>query len=98
MYCRSDSAASQIGEPNLAANPEVADMETRASRIGRATEPTYTGLYDGQCEICQGSVSWLRTLDRRNRTTCLPISVEALAKLDARLKLDECLRQLHVLS
>jgi glyoxylase-like metal-dependent hydrolase (beta-lactamase superfamily II)/predicted DCC family thiol-disulfide oxidoreductase YuxK len=58
----------------------------------------YQVLYDGQCEICQACVSWLRTLDRKNMTVCLPISAEALATVDSRLRMDECLRQLHVVT
>ncbi len=59
---------------------------------------TYSVLYDDQCEICQACVSWLRTLDRKHQTICLPISAETLSSLDPRLSLDACLRQLHVLS
>ncbi len=58
----------------------------------------YRVIYDGQCEICQACVSWLKTLDRENTTICLPISAEALAAVDPRLNLDECLRQLHVVT
>src|ERR1039457_6424839 len=58
----------------------------------------YRVLYDGQCEICQSCVSWLRTLDRENKTICLPISTEVLSAVDSRLQMDECLRQLHVLT
>ena len=64
-------------------------------------EPTpagiYTVLYDGQCEVCQACVSWLKTLDRSHQTVSLPISAETLSALDSRLNLDDCLRQLHVL-
>jgi glyoxylase-like metal-dependent hydrolase (beta-lactamase superfamily II)/predicted DCC family thiol-disulfide oxidoreductase YuxK len=58
----------------------------------------YRVLYDGQCEICQASVSWLKTLDRENKTICLPISAEVLPMVDSRLKMEECLRQLHVVT
>ncbi len=58
----------------------------------------YRVLYDGQCEICQACVSWLRTLDRESKTICLPISAEVLSKVDSRLNLDGCLRQLHVVT
>src|SRR6202171_3318075 len=60
--------------------------------------PAYRVLYDGQCEICQSGVSWLRTLDREKKTICLPISTEVLAAVDSRLQMDECLRQLHVVT
>lgn len=30
-------------------------------------------LYDGQCEICQASISWLKILDRRFVTLAIPI-------------------------
>ncbi len=58
----------------------------------------YTVLYDGQCEICQACVSWLKTLDRGQKTTCVPISAEALSSVDSRLRLDDCLRQLHLIT
>jgi hydroxyacylglutathione hydrolase len=58
----------------------------------------YRVLYDGQCEICQACVSWLKTLDRHNETICLPISVETLREVGSRLRMDECLRQLHVVT
>src|SRR5271168_2553599 len=62
------------------------------------SKPAYRVLYDGQCEICQACVSWLKTLDRENKTTCLPISADTLSAVDSRLKIDECLRQLHVIT
>jgi glyoxylase-like metal-dependent hydrolase (beta-lactamase superfamily II)/predicted DCC family thiol-disulfide oxidoreductase YuxK len=58
----------------------------------------YRVLYDGQCEICQACVSWLKALDRKNKTTCLPISADVLPTVDSRLRMDECLRQLHVVT
>ena len=58
----------------------------------------YRVLYDGQCEICQACVSWLKALDRENKTICLPISAEVLSAVDPRLRMDECLRQLHVVT
>jgi predicted DCC family thiol-disulfide oxidoreductase YuxK len=57
------------------------------------TTPAYRVLYDGQCEICQASVAWLKTLGRQNKTLPVPISAEALSAVDSRLRLDECLRQ-----
>lgn len=65
---------------------------------GRGTPTAYTVLYDGQCEICQAGVSWLRILDRKRRTSCVPLSQEALATLNAPLKMEDCLRQLHVVT
>jgi hydroxyacylglutathione hydrolase len=43
-------------------------------------------------------VSWLKVLDRRRRTSCLPLSAEALSGLDVRLRMEDCLRQLHVVT
>src|SRR5437588_12006413 len=63
-----------------------------------SAKAAYRVLYDGQCEICQACVSWLKTLDRENRTVCVPISAEVLPTVDARLNLDDCLRQLHVVT
>jgi glyoxylase-like metal-dependent hydrolase (beta-lactamase superfamily II)/predicted DCC family thiol-disulfide oxidoreductase YuxK len=58
----------------------------------------YRVLYDGQCEICQACVAWLKTLDHKNKTICLPIGASALSSCDARLKMDDCLQQLHVVT
>src|SRR5947207_1170581 len=58
----------------------------------------YRVLYDGQCEICQACVSWLKTLDHENKAICLPISAEVLPTVDSRLRMDDCLRQLHVVT
>jgi glyoxylase-like metal-dependent hydrolase (beta-lactamase superfamily II)/predicted DCC family thiol-disulfide oxidoreductase YuxK len=58
----------------------------------------YRVLFDGQCEICQACVSWLKTLDRHGRVDCLEISEEKLAAVDRRLKLENCLRQLHIVT
>jgi glyoxylase-like metal-dependent hydrolase (beta-lactamase superfamily II)/predicted DCC family thiol-disulfide oxidoreductase YuxK len=55
-------------------------------------------LYDEQCEICQACVSWLKALDQENKTICLPTSAEVLPTVDSRLRLSECLRQLHVVT
>jgi glyoxylase-like metal-dependent hydrolase (beta-lactamase superfamily II)/predicted DCC family thiol-disulfide oxidoreductase YuxK len=64
----------------------------------KVSPPAYRVLYDGQCEICQACVSWLKTLDRKNKTICLPLSAQVLPTIDSRLKMDECLRQLHVVT
>jgi glyoxylase-like metal-dependent hydrolase (beta-lactamase superfamily II)/predicted DCC family thiol-disulfide oxidoreductase YuxK len=53
-------------------------------------------FYDSQCEICQAGVSWLRVLDRRRRTECVPIDAESVAR--AGLDLDSCTRQLHIVT
>jgi glyoxylase-like metal-dependent hydrolase (beta-lactamase superfamily II)/predicted DCC family thiol-disulfide oxidoreductase YuxK len=58
----------------------------------------YRVLYDSQCEICQACVSWLKALDHENKTICLPINPEVLSAVDSRLNLDDCLRQLHVVT
>jgi glyoxylase-like metal-dependent hydrolase (beta-lactamase superfamily II)/predicted DCC family thiol-disulfide oxidoreductase YuxK len=64
----------------------------------RPAKAAFTILYDGQCEICQACVSWLKTLDDGSQTICLPISDEVLSSLDSRLRMDDCLRQLHVVT
>jgi hypothetical protein len=55
-----------------------------------STAPVYRVLYDGQCEICQACVSWLKALDHENKTICLPISAEVLSAVDSRLQTDAC--------
>src|SRR6202011_5683354 len=73
----------------------LAEIAGKADRKHGA-KPAYRVLYDGQCEICQACVSWLKPLDHQNKTICLPISADELLTVDGRLNLDECLRQLHV--
>jgi len=73
---------------DIVANHDVKDARSSSYRV----------LYDGQCEICQACVAWLKTLDRKNQTTSIAISPEVLSTADSRLKLDECLRQLHVVT
>jgi glyoxylase-like metal-dependent hydrolase (beta-lactamase superfamily II)/predicted DCC family thiol-disulfide oxidoreductase YuxK len=75
----------------------IADIAAK-TEVERATAPVYSVLYDGQCEICQACVAWLKTLDYGNKTASLPISAEVLFAVDSRLRLDECLRQLHVVT
>jgi glyoxylase-like metal-dependent hydrolase (beta-lactamase superfamily II)/predicted DCC family thiol-disulfide oxidoreductase YuxK len=75
----------------------VAEIEESPDKR-HATTSVYRVLYDGQCEICQACVSWLRALDRENKAICLPISAEVLSAVDSRLQMDECLRQLHVVT
>ena len=60
--------------------------------------PPYRVLYDGQCEVCQACVSWLKILDRDSKTLSLPISAETLTSTDECLQIDACLRQLHVVT
>jgi hydroxyacylglutathione hydrolase len=72
--------------------------EITATTNGTVASTQYRVLYDGQCEICQACVAWLKTFDHHNETFPLPISPEALSKIDSRLMLDECLRQLHVVT
>jgi hydroxyacylglutathione hydrolase len=71
---------------------------TASSGKENATISLYRVLYDGQCEICQACVSWLNALDSEKKTICLPISAEGLPTVDSRLRLDECLQQLHVVT
>ena len=53
-------------------------------------------FYDEQCEVCQAFASWLRLLDRRARVRCVGLGVDALRARGLDGRLDECLRDLHV--
>jgi glyoxylase-like metal-dependent hydrolase (beta-lactamase superfamily II)/predicted DCC family thiol-disulfide oxidoreductase YuxK len=55
-------------------------------------------LYDDQCEVCQAFASWLKLLDRKGRTVCVPIDPSTLPAIHASLELHACLRQLHVVT
>jgi glyoxylase-like metal-dependent hydrolase (beta-lactamase superfamily II)/predicted DCC family thiol-disulfide oxidoreductase YuxK len=55
-----------------------------------------TAVYDGQCEICQAAVSWIRLLDRRGAVRCVAITDGPLTDVHPELTLQGCLAQLHV--
>jgi glyoxylase-like metal-dependent hydrolase (beta-lactamase superfamily II)/predicted DCC family thiol-disulfide oxidoreductase YuxK len=73
-------------------NASTPEADSPVSCVGRAVV-----LYDGQCEICQGCVSWLTALDRSHKTSAIAIPPD-VTTIDSRLNLESCLRQLHVLS
>jgi glyoxylase-like metal-dependent hydrolase (beta-lactamase superfamily II)/predicted DCC family thiol-disulfide oxidoreductase YuxK len=75
----------------------VAEIAVAPGKEPSAPLP-YRVLYDGQCEICQACVSWLKTLDKKSQTVCLAINPEILPEINSRLEIGECLRQLHVVS
>jgi predicted DCC family thiol-disulfide oxidoreductase YuxK len=56
----------------------------------------YTVLFDGQCEVCQAFYSWLRALDKNQRSVGLPLEDANLSALNPKLLMDECLKELHV--
>jgi glyoxylase-like metal-dependent hydrolase (beta-lactamase superfamily II)/predicted DCC family thiol-disulfide oxidoreductase YuxK len=75
---------------------DIIEKELLDEKHGAKT--AYRVLYDGQCEICQACVSWLNALDHDCKTNSLPLSTEVLFAVDSRLQMDECLRQLHVVT
>jgi len=75
----------------LLASPSIANPPPSGSS-------QFSVFYDDQCEICQACVAWLKTLDHSGKTDCIGIRQEALSAHDPRLKLDECLRQLQVIT
>lgn len=79
------------------AEQSVSDIVVRPD-ADRSTSPAYRVFYDGQCEICQACVAWLKILDHENKTLPLTVGAEVLSRVDSRLRLDECLRQLHVVT
>lgn len=78
---------------------ELARAEkAESTRVEPPQSETYTVLYDGQCEVCQACVSWLKVLDRQQQTSPDAITPELLSSIDPRLELDACLKQLHVVT
>jgi glyoxylase-like metal-dependent hydrolase (beta-lactamase superfamily II)/predicted DCC family thiol-disulfide oxidoreductase YuxK len=67
------------------------------SEIEGTSSAFYRVFFDDQCEICQACVSWLKTLDTASKTQCSGITAATLS-VDSRLRLDDCLRQLHVVT
>jgi predicted DCC family thiol-disulfide oxidoreductase YuxK len=48
-------------------NSSLAEITARPSKR-QAPVAACRVLYDGQCEICQACVSWLKALDHENKT------------------------------
>jgi ribonuclease/clavin/mitogillin len=86
----SGSVTAWLGDPAAHATKPPADTASLGS--------SYRVLYDGQCEVCQACVSWLKVLDRAGKTVSLAINADTLPSIDSRLRIDDCLRQLHVVT
>jgi hydroxyacylglutathione hydrolase len=87
-----------MGSPLESAAPPASPAAKPEDRSNPQTLANqYVALYDGQCEICQAFVSWLRLFDRKGRVTAVPIDPETLAQVHPDLRLDDCLRELHVI-
>jgi glyoxylase-like metal-dependent hydrolase (beta-lactamase superfamily II)/predicted DCC family thiol-disulfide oxidoreductase YuxK len=72
-----------------------------ALQVAASADPaqrTFKVFYDGECEICQAGVSWIRILDSRRECECIAISPEALEPFADCADLDACLRELHVIA
>ena len=76
----------------------VPTSSTAADGLSASLQASYVAIYDEQCEICQAFVSWLRLLDRHQKTLAVPIVPELLSTLHPSLKLEDCLRELHVVT
>ncbi len=61
-----------------------------AHRTRQAGLPV-TAIYDGQCEICQAAVSWIRVLDKRGAVRCVAIQDGPLAVVHPSLTVAGCL-------
>ncbi len=69
-----------------------------SGRDSQGRRRRYLVLYDDQCEICQAGIAWLRLLDRRGFCRPQPIDPAILASFEPPLKLEDCLRELHVVT
>lgn len=80
-----------MNRDSLVATAQTSDMECPKAGL-------YRVFFDDQCEVCQACVSWLKTLDGAGKTQCVGVSSAAPSALGSRLRLDDCLRQLHVVT
>lgn len=72
---------------------ELHNAWAKINRLERMDE--FLVYYDDQCEVCQAGVCWLRLLDRRDLVR--PIALSS-ATLPAGLLMEDCLRELHVVT
>jgi len=59
---------------------ELSLAEIKATADSKFAATQYRVLYDGQCEIWQACVAWLKTLDHENETVPLAISAEVFIR------------------
>lgn len=78
--------------------PTSTRVDTRYAPSYSSNPTGYAALYDGQCEICQAFVSWLRLLDRGRQVAAVPIDPQTLPQVHPSLQLEDCLRELHVIT
>jgi len=91
------SAVEEIGIRHIAQSV-ISESQNSIEAASDARGDKYLAIYDEQCEVCQAFVSWLRILDRHSRVAAVPILPELLAQIDSRLALEDCLRELHVIT
>ena len=71
----------------------------RMTTTRRAGSPErYVALFDGQCEICRAAIGWIHVLDRGDAVECVALETIDVAALHPDLRLEECLRELHVVT
>jgi hydroxyacylglutathione hydrolase len=88
-----------IEEDGIVENTHSAVPATECVHDATGLRPDqYVAIYDEQCEICQAFVSWLRLLDRHGKVAALPIFPELLSAIHPSLEVDDCLRELHVVT
>ena len=58
----------------------------------------YRILYDSDCEFCRRSMSLIKQLDKENLTQGVPLCEQALTDLNVPASIDECTKQMHVVS
>jgi glyoxylase-like metal-dependent hydrolase (beta-lactamase superfamily II)/predicted DCC family thiol-disulfide oxidoreductase YuxK len=96
--CRKRGLSEEVqGRGERVPDHALVDVRTKPE-ANHSERAAYQVFYDEQCEICQACVTWLKVLDRRKLTICVPISAETLRLADSRLDLEDCLGQLHVVT
>ncbi len=63
-----------------------------------SAEAPFKVLYDKDCEICCRSAKTIRDLDKEHLTETIPLSEAILAELKMTATVEDCLRQMHVVS
>src|SRR5260370_2438872 len=70
--------------PGTAA-PVAAVCWAGENRVMERPSLPLTAVYDGQCEICQAAVSWIRMLDRRGAMRSVALQDVSLADVHPEL-------------
>ena len=72
-------------------------MSEQTKTNPNTSQNSYLVLYDDDCGVCQTGIGWLKGLDKDGKTKNIPINESNLSSINPNLKLEECIKEIHVI-